>query len=112
MTNPIRDLRRAACIIAIGSNTTEAHPVIAVPLKQAVRKGTKLIVINPRRIPLVELAHLWLRPKPGTNVSLLMGMARIIVDENLQDQQFIDERCEDFELFHKSWLYACRFYLS
>lgn len=79
--------------MAIGTNTTEAHPVVAVSLKQAVRKGAKLIVINPRRIPLVDLAHIWLRPYPGTNVALLMGMARIILDEGLHNKAFIDERC-------------------
>jgi formate dehydrogenase alpha subunit len=102
MTNPIRDLKKAACIMAIGTNTTEAHPVIAVPLKQAVARGTKLIVVNPRKIELVDIADVWLRPRPGTNVALLMGMARCILDENLQDQKFIDERCESFEAFRAS----------
>ncbi len=102
MTNPIRDLKKAACIMAVGTNTTEAHPVIAVPLKQAVARGTKLIVVNPRRIPLVDLANTWLRPRPGTNVALLMGMARVIVEEGLQDEAFIRERCEDFEAFRES----------
>ncbi len=102
MTNPIRDLKKAACIMAVGTNTTEAHPVISVPLKQAVRKGTKLIVIDPRRIELVEIADLWLRPRPGSNIPLLMGMARIILEENLQDQEFIDRRCENFDVFKES----------
>ena len=102
MTNPIRDLKKAACIMAIGTNTTEAHPVIAIPLKQAVAKGAKLIVVNPRRIELVDIADIWLRPRPGTNVALLMGMARYILDENLHDQQFIDNRCESFEPFRES----------
>lgn len=106
MTNHIHDLRKARCIMAIGTNTTEAHPVISLPLKQAVRKGAKLIVINPRRIPLTALAHLWLRPRPGTNVALLMGMARVILDENLHDADFIRKRCENFEAFRDS-LAAC-----
>jgi anaerobic selenocysteine-containing dehydrogenase len=102
MTNPIRDLKKAACIMAVGTNTTEAHPVISVPLKQAVRKGTKLIVIDPRRIELVEIADLWLRPRPGSNIALLMGMARVILEEGLHDQEFIDQRCESFEPFRDS----------
>ncbi len=102
MTNPIHDLRKAACILAVGTNTTEAHPVISVPLKQAVRKGTKLIVIDPRRIELVDIAHLWLRPRPGSNIALLMGMARVILEEGLHDQAFIDQRCESFEPFRES----------
>jgi len=102
MTNHIRDLEKARCIVAIGTNTTEAHPVIAASLKQVVRQGAKLIVINPRRIPLAEFAHIWLRPRPGTNVALLMGMARVILDEGMQDTAFIDERCENFEPFRAS----------
>jgi len=102
MTNHISDIKNARCIMAIGTNTTEAHPVIAVPLKQAVRRGAKLIVINPRRIPLVKYSHLWLRPRPGTNVALILGMARVIMDENLHDMSFISERCENFESFAAS----------
>ena len=102
MTNHIHDLKQARCIVAIGTNTTEAHPVIAATIKQAVRNGTKLIVINPRRISLSELAHIWLRPHPGTNVALVMGMARVIMDEGLQDSAFINERCENFEDFRVS----------
>ena len=99
MTNYVQDLKNTRCIMAIGTNTTEAHPVIAVSLKQAVRKGAKLIVINPRRIQLTDLAHIWLRPRPGTNVALLMGMAKVILDEGLHDVAFISERCENFEDF-------------
>ncbi len=102
MTNHIHDLKQARCIMAVGTNTTEAHPVIAVSLKQAVREGAKLIVVNPRRIILSELAHIWLRPRPGTNVALFMGMARAIIDEGLQDVAFIGERCENFESFRAS----------
>jgi formate dehydrogenase alpha subunit len=71
-------------------------------IKQAVRRGAKLIVVNPRRIELVNRADLWLRPRPGTNVPLLMGMARVILDEGLHDATFIGERCENFELFRQS----------
>jgi formate dehydrogenase alpha subunit len=102
MTNPISDLKKTACIMSVGSNTTEAHPVIGLEVKQAVRRGAKLLVINPRQIELVKLAHLWLKPRPGTNVALLMGMARVIMDEGWQDTAFIEERCENFEPFRES----------
>jgi formate dehydrogenase alpha subunit len=102
MTNPISDIYKTACIMSIGSNTTEAHPVIGVQVKQAVRRGAKLIVINPRRIELVKLANVWLRPKPGTNVALLMGMARIILEKGLHDPAYVEGRCENFEPFRQS----------
>ena len=102
MTNSIRDISNAACIMAIGTNTTEAHPVISLEMKRAVGKGGKLIVANTREIDLVRDATIWLRHRPGTDVALLMGMARVIVDEGLADTAFIEERCENFEEFKES----------
>ncbi len=102
MTNSINEIGNAACILAIGTNTTEAHPVIGFIIKQAVSKGTKLIVANPREINLVRYAELWLQHNPGTDVALLMGMMRVIVDEGLLDLSFIEERCENFDAFRES----------
>jgi len=102
MTNSISEIGDARCILAIGTNTTEAHPIIGLEIKRAVNKGAKLIVANPREIPLVGWAHLWLQHKPGSDVALLMGMMRVIVDEDLLDRAFIDERCENFDDFKKS----------
>jgi len=102
MTNSIGEIGDARCILAIGTNTTEAHPIIGLEVKRAVGKGTKLIVANPREIDLVRFAHLWLQNKPGSDVALLMGMMRVIVDEDLLDQAFIEERCENFDAFRKS----------
>ena len=67
-----------------------------------MRKGAKLIVANPREIDLVRFADLWLRHKPGTDVALLMGMMRVIVDEGLLDSSFVEERCENFDAFRES----------
>jgi len=102
MTNSNNDVLEAACIFAVGSNTTEAHPVIGMNVKQAVRRGAKLIVANPRRIDLVRYADIWLRLNPGTNVELLMAMAKVIIDEGLHDAEFIEKRCQDFEAFKDS----------
>ena len=102
MTNSINELRDAGCIFAIGTNTTEAHPIIGLEIKRAVDNGAKLIVANPREIDLVRLSHLWLQHQPGSDVALLMGMAKVIVDEGLIDQAFIEERCENFDAFKKS----------
>ena len=102
MTNSINEVSNAACILAIGTNTTETHPIIGLEVKKAVNKEAKLIVANPREINLVSYATLWLRHNPGTDVALLMGMMRVIVDEGLLDSSFIDERCENFDAFKES----------
>jgi len=102
MTNSITDIADTRCMLAIGTNTTEAHPVIGFEVRKAVRKGARLIVANPREIELVRHAELWLRQKPGSDVALIMGMCRVIVDEGLQDSAFIAERGENFDAFKES----------
>ncbi|MES0329113.1 MAG: formate dehydrogenase subunit alpha, partial [Dehalococcoidales bacterium] len=102
MTNSIGDIKEAACIFSIGSNTTESHPVIGFEVKKAVRNGAKLIVANPRRIKLVRYADIWLRQRPGTDVALLMGMMKVIIDEKLSNAAFIKERCENLDSLKES----------
>jgi len=101
-TNSIKDMSEAGCILAIGTNTTEAHPIIGMNMRKAVRGGTKLIVANPLEIPLVRDADLWLQHRSGTDVVLLMGMMKVIVDEGLMDSAFIEERCENYDFFKDS----------
>ena len=102
MTNSINEIGNAACILAIGTNTTENHPVIGLEIIRAVNGGGKLIVANPREIDLCRFASLWLQHNPGTDVALLMGMMRVIVDEGLLDSAFIKDRCENFDAFRES----------
>ena len=102
MTNTISEIGEAACILVIGSNTTTGHPVIALEIKKAVRNGARLIIANPREIELCQYADIWLRHNPGSDVALLMGMMKIILDEGLADMAFIEERCENFESFKES----------
>jgi len=97
MTNSIDELKNAACIFVIGSNTSEAHPVIALNIKEAVaRNGAKLIVADPRQIDLVQFAELHLPQKPGTDVALINAMMNVIISEKLQDSDFINDRTEGF----------------
>jgi formate dehydrogenase alpha subunit len=102
MTNTIDEISNARCIMAIGTNTTVAHPVIGMEIKKASRDGAKLIVVNPREIELVRHAHIWIPQNPGSDVALLMGMMRVIVDEDLHDEAFIAQRCENFDAFKDS----------
>jgi formate dehydrogenase alpha subunit len=99
MTNNIEDFSNSRCFFAIGTNTTEAHPVLAMKVRQCIQKGAKLIVINPMEVEMVREADLWLRPRSGTDVALLMGMMKIIYDEGLHDADFVEQRCENFDEF-------------
>ena len=99
MTNSIADLGQAQVILVVGSNTTEAHPIIGIELTRAARAGTKLFVIDPREIRLTKHAAGHLPLRPGTNVALFNAMARIILDEGLANLDFIGRRTEEFEAY-------------
>ena len=102
MTNSISELGGASAILAIGTNTTSGHPIVGQQVRAAVRKGSKLIVANPKEIDLCRIADHFLQHRPGTDVPLLMGMMRVIWEEGLYDKAFIETRCENFEAFVKS----------
>ena len=97
MTISIEEVKDLNSIFVIGSNTTENHPVIGIKIKQAVTKGAKLVVADPRRIELADRADVFLQIKPGTNVALLNTMMNVIISENLQDIDYIKERTENYE---------------
>ncbi len=98
MTNPIDDINESDLILVTGSNTTEAHPVISSYMKRAVEfKGTRLIVVDPRRIPLTQFADLWLRQNLGTDVAWVNGMMHVIIKEGLYDKEYIESRTEGFD---------------
>lgn len=101
MTNSIEDIREAEAIFVIGSNTTEAHPIVALAIKEAVFNGADLIVADPRRIELVDFASLWLCQKPGTDVALINSLAHVILKEKLHDKDFIKKRTEGFADYKK-----------
>jgi formate dehydrogenase alpha subunit len=98
MTNSIAELEDADCILIIGSNTNENHPVIAARIKRAAKFNNKdLIVIDPRKQDLVKHSKLWLRQFPGTDIAVINGMMNVIIAENLHDAAYIAERTENFE---------------
>jgi len=90
------DIESARCIVLAGANPTEAHPVIGARLKQAVLKGARLIVIDPRRVELAEYADHHLQVRPGSNVPLFNALAKVLVEEGLIDQAYLQERVEGF----------------
>jgi formate dehydrogenase alpha subunit len=95
-TNSIAELEHAKVLFVIGSNTTETHPVIGFKIRQAKRRGTRIIVADPRRTELAAEADVFLQQLPGTDIALLNGMLHIIVEEGLVDSTFIAERTEGF----------------
>jgi formate dehydrogenase alpha subunit len=99
MTNSMDDIANNAQIyFVIGSNTTEQHPVLGMRIRQAVRqRGAKLIVADPRRIPLTQFATLHLRQKPGSDIALLNGIMNVLIAEDLFDKEFVATRTEGFE---------------
>jgi predicted molibdopterin-dependent oxidoreductase YjgC len=101
-TNPIWDLEQSGCFLVVSANMTEEQNVAAVPIKQAVRRGASLIVIDPRETELTRYATMWLRPVPGSETALIGGMLRVIVDESLDDHEFLADRCEDVEAMRNS----------
>ena len=98
MTNPIYDITHDVdCILLVGSNPEEAHPVVGMQIRQAVKRGARLIVADPRSIGLSENADIHLKLRPGTNVALANGMMQVIIAEGLMDRAYIDAFTEDYE---------------
>ena len=97
MTNSIPEIRDADFLFVIGSNTTEAHPIIAMEMKRAVRRGATMVVADPRAIWLTDIAATHLQLHPGTDVWLLNAMAHVIIEEDLVDWDFVREKCENFD---------------
>ena len=93
MTNPIEDIEKSDVILITGSNTTENHPVLSSYVKRAVAfKGAKLIVVDPRKIPITHLSTLWLRQNLGTDVIWINGMMHVIIKEKLYDEEYVKSR--------------------
>lgn len=97
MTNSIREIEGMEVMFVIGSNTKETHPVIANRMLKALRNGSRLIVADPRRVPMTKFADIHMRLRPGTDVALLNGMAHVIIKKGLQNDEFMGERTEGFE---------------
>ena len=101
-TGTLADLENAGCVLVINSNTTEEHNVAAIPIKKAHKNGGKLIVVDTREVELSRYADLWLRPYPGTEQALIGGILEVILDEGLQDDEFIAEHCNGMDALRES----------
>ncbi len=99
MTNSIREIRDGDCIFITGSNTAESHPVLSYEVVRAARRGANVIIVDPRRVPLVDNATLFLQVKPGTDIYVFLAIMHIIIREDWADESFIAERTEGYEAF-------------
>lgn len=102
VSNPVMDVTQAEVVVIIGANPTVNHPVAATWIKNAVKNGTKLIVMDPRRSDLTRMAHRHLQFKPDADVPMLNAMMNVIVNEGLVDQAFIDSRTIGYEELRKN----------
>ena len=97
MTNSFGEFDRAKMFFVIGSNMTEAHPVAATFLKNAVQKGASLVVADPRKHKLVDFADIHLPLKVGSDIALLNGLMHVLIKEDLYDKDFVEQHTEDFD---------------
>ncbi len=97
MTNSADDLLEADVILVTGSNTTENHPIIGLKIREAVERGAKLLLFDPRRIQLSEIATVWARQRPGTDVAWINGLMHVILRDGLANAGFIESRTEGVE---------------
>jgi formate dehydrogenase major subunit len=100
-TNSYNDIEKAQTILICGANATENHPIVGARIKQAALHGANLIVIDPRKIELAQYATIHLQPRPGTNIPLLNALAYTIVEEQLFDAQFANERVTEWDEFRE-----------
>ena len=102
-TNYLSDLEQTELILVIGADPDSSAPAIGYAIKRAVKsQGAKLLLIDPRQTKLSLFAHLWLRPEVGTDVALINGLAKVIIDEGWLDEEFVDRRTDNFEALAKS----------
>ena len=105
-TNPIWELEGSACFLVVSSNVTEEQNVVAVPVKKAIKNGASLIVIDQRETELTRYAKIWLRPRPGSENALIGGLVRVIIDESLDDHDFLADSCDNVdELRNGLWAF-------
>tara|TARA_Y100000590_G_scaffold247426_1_gene278054 strand:- start:9689 stop:12442 length:2754 start_codon:yes stop_codon:yes gene_type:complete len=101
-TNSIWDLEKSQAFLVVSANMTEQHNVAALPIKQAVKNGSDLIVVDQRETELTKIASIWLRPKPNTENVLIGSIIKVIIDETLDDHEFINDNTVDSEKMRKS----------
>jgi len=102
-TNYLGELEQTELILVVGADPDSSSPAVGYAIKRAVKqRGVKLLLINPRQTRLSLFAHFWLRPEVGTDVALINGLVKVIIDEGLLDEEFVARRTDNFEAFDES----------
>jgi formate dehydrogenase alpha subunit len=101
-TNSLSEITKAGCILTLGIDTGSSQPVAGVEIRRAVNAGVKLIAAGSRATDLSRVADIWLQYRPGTDIALLGGIMKVILDEGLADTDFIKKHCRDYDAFRKS----------
>src|SRR5438445_616645 len=101
-SNSYVDYEEAGCVMVVGADASANHPVIAIRFRRAMHHGARIVVINPKRIELVNQADLWIAQRPGTDVTRFTAMAKGILDEGLANLDFVRARTEGFETWRQS----------
>lgn len=96
-SSPIQEISDAKCILIVGSNTSQSHPVMGVAIRKAVRKGAKLIIVDPRKTELAGLADIWLQPNPESETVLLMGIMIELLGHGCVDNSILGTSYEHAE---------------
>jgi formate dehydrogenase alpha subunit len=102
MTNSIGEIKNVQTLFVIGSNPTEAHPIIGMEMKKALRAGAKLVVCDPRKTWMAKRADIHIQHAPGTDNFLINAMMNYIIEQGWHDEKFVAERCENFEAFREN----------
>ena len=96
MTNPIPDIINANCILIIGANPAEDHPIVSGWIWDAKERGAKVIVVDPRYTPTAWMADTFVQLKPGTDIALINGIIHVILKEGLYNKEFLEVRTTGF----------------
>ena len=102
-TNSINDLKNSKSYLVVSANVTENHNILSLPIKQSIDSGqSQMVVIDQRETELTKFASLWLNPYPGSETYLIGGIIRAIIDQSLEDKNFVEKNCNNFSEFRKS----------
>ncbi len=102
MTNSIGEIKDVQTLFIIGSNPTEAHPIVGMEMKKALRRGARLVVCDPRKTWMAQRAEVHVQHAPGTDNFLINAMMNYIIEQGWHDRAFVDARCENFEAFREN----------
>jgi formate dehydrogenase alpha subunit len=102
MTNSIDEIKDVETLFIIGSNPTEAHPIVGYEMKKALRKGARMVVCDPRKTWVAKHADIHIQHAHGTDNFLINAMMKTIIEEDLHDEEFVASRCENFDAFREN----------